>query len=54
MGPSGNDTAVATCEVSIASASKAGDAALQRRRESWTLALDRAGDQWMIAGLTVR
>ena len=52
--PNGGDGAMATCDVSIANASKAGDAALQRRRESWTMALSRAGDQWTIAGLTVR
>jgi hypothetical protein len=52
--PTGRDAAVATCEVSIASASKGGDEALQRRRESWTLALGRSDDQWTIAGLTVR
>ena len=52
--PNGGDGAMATCDVSIALASKAGDAALQRRHESWTMSLNRAGDQWTIAGLTVR
>jgi hypothetical protein len=51
----GSQGAVATCDVSITSASKEGDPVLQRRHESWTLALGPgAGDQWMIAGLTVR
>ena len=51
----GSQGALATCEVSITSASKEGDPALRRRHESWTLTLGRdAGDQWMISGLMVR
>jgi hypothetical protein len=54
MLPNGSGSVVVRCDVSIATASKTDDPGLQRRRESWTLALGRAGDQWTIAGLTVR
>jgi hypothetical protein len=52
--PDGNATAVASCEVLIAAAPKGGDQALERRRESWTLLLDRSGERWTITGASVR
>jgi hypothetical protein len=52
--PTGSATAVASCDALIAAASKAGDEALQRRRESWTLVLDRSGERWTITGASVR
>ena len=52
--PNGDASAVASCEVSIAAAPKWGDQALQRRRESWTLVMNRSGDRWTIAGVSVR
>ena len=52
--PNGPSGAVASCEVSLAKAPKAGDASLQRRREWWTIVLDRSGERWTIAGLSVR
>ena len=52
MRPNGSNGAVASCDVAISSAPRAGDPALQRRRESWTLALVRAGDRWTIAGVS--
>jgi hypothetical protein len=50
--PNGPESAVASCEVSIAAAAKAGDPTLQRRRESWTIVMNREGDRWTIAGVT--
>jgi hypothetical protein len=52
--PSGASGGVASCDVTIATAPKDGDPALQRRRESWTLLLDRSGDRWTITGASVR
>ena len=52
--PNGVESAVASCEVSLAMAPKTGDAALQRRHESWTLVLNRAGEAWRIAAVTRR
>jgi hypothetical protein len=52
--PSGAAGALASCEVSIAAAPKAGEPSLQRRRESWTMVMDRAGDRWTIAGVSVQ
>jgi hypothetical protein len=52
--PNGDTSAVASCDVSIAAAPKAGDPALQRRHESWTLLLDRSGERWTISGASVR
>jgi hypothetical protein len=52
--PNGIAGALATCEVSIAAAPKTGEPALQRRRESWTLVLSRAGDRWTIDGVSAR
>jgi hypothetical protein len=52
--PNGPTGAMAACEVSLAEAPKEGEPSLQRRRESWTLALDRTGDRWTIAGVTIR
>jgi len=52
--PSGGTSAVASCDVSIAAAPKAGDPALERRHESWTLLLDRTGGRWTITGASVR
>ena len=52
--PNGPSGAIASCEVSLAMAPKADDASLQRRRESWTLVLDRSGERWTIAGVSVR
>jgi hypothetical protein len=51
--PNGPTGALASCDVSLAMASNGGDAALQRRHESWTLVLDRTGDPWTIAGVSV-
>jgi hypothetical protein len=45
---------LASCDVSIAAASKSGDPALRRRRELWTLVLARSGDRWTISGVSVR
>jgi hypothetical protein len=50
--PNGAESAVASCEVSLAMAPKSGDAALQRRHEAWTLVLNRAGEAWRIAAVT--
>src|SRR5689334_6363197 len=52
--PSGPTGALALCDVSLAKASNDGDPSLQRRHESWTLILDRSGDPWTIAGVSVR
>ena len=52
--PQANGGAVASCEALIAAAPKSGDAALQRRHESWTLFLDRSGERWTITGVSVR
>jgi hypothetical protein len=52
--PNGPIGAIASCDVSIATASKDGDQALQRRQESWTLVLDRSSDPWRIVGLSRR
>ena len=52
--PNGDSSAVASCDVLIAAAPKAGDPALQRRHESWTLLLDRSGERWTITGASVR
>jgi hypothetical protein len=52
--PNGDTSAVASCDVVIATAPKAGDPALQRRQESWTLLLDRSGGRWTITGASVR
>lgn len=51
--PGGTSGAVARCDVTIATAPKDGDPALQRRRESWTLLLDPSGDRWTITGASV-
>jgi hypothetical protein len=52
--PNGAEGLVASCEVSLAAASKEGDPSLQRRRESWTLVLNRAGEGWTIAGVSAQ
>lgn len=52
--PQGDASAVASCDVLIATAPKAGDPALQRRHESWTLLLDRSGERWTITAASVR
>lgn len=52
--PQGGTSAVASCDVVIAAAPKAGEPALQRRHESWTLLLDRSGERWTITGASVR
>jgi hypothetical protein len=52
--PQGSTGAVASCDVTLAMAPKSGDPSLQRRHESWTLALDRAGERWTIVGVSVR
>jgi|SRR5688572_808368 len=54
MRPNGDASAVASCDVSIAAAPNWGDQALQRRRESWTLVMNRSGDRWTIAGVSKR
>jgi len=54
MRSSGSDTALATCEVSIALATRTGDQGLQRRHERWSLALERSNEGWRIAGVSVR
>jgi hypothetical protein len=54
MRPNGPNGAVASCEVSIATAPRAGDPALRRRHESWTLVLNRPGERWTIASVFVR
>ena len=50
----GPEGVLASCDVSIAAASKSGDPGLRRRRESWTLVLARSGDRWTIDGVSVR
>ena len=45
---------VASCQVSIAAAANAGDPALQRRRESWSIVFDRSGDRYVIGSVTTR
>jgi hypothetical protein len=50
--PNGPESVVASCEVSIAAAAKMGDPTLQRRRESWTIVMNRNSDRWTIAGAT--
>ena len=52
--PNGPESAVASCDVSLAMASKSGDPALQRRHEAWTLVLNRSGEAWRIAAVTRR
>jgi hypothetical protein len=52
--PSGVAGALASCEVSIAAAPKSGEPLLQRRRESWTLVMDRSADRWTITGVSVQ
>lgn len=52
--PNGAESAVASCDVSLATAPKSGDAALQRRHEAWTLVLNRSGEAWRIAAVTRR
>ena len=52
--PNGTEGVVASCAVSIVAASKDGDPSLQRRRESWTLVLNRAGEGWTIAGVSAQ
>lgn len=52
--PNGAAAVLASCEVSIAAAPKPGEPLLQRRRESWTLVMDRSGDRWTIAGVSVQ
>ena len=50
----GGSSAMATCDVTIASAPKEGDPALQRRHESWSVLLEHSGDRWTINGVSVR
>jgi len=50
--PNGPSSVVASCEVSLTRAPKEGDPSLQRRRESWTIVLNRSGAGWTIAGIT--
>jgi len=50
--PNGAESAVASCEVSLAMAPRNGDAALRRRHEAWTLVLNRSGEAWRIAAVT--
>jgi hypothetical protein len=50
--PNGPSSAVASCDVSLTRAPKEGDPSLQRRRESWTVVLNRSGAGWTIAGIT--
>ena len=52
--PNSAESAVASCDVSLAMAPKTGDAALQRRHEAWTLVLNRSGEAWRIAAVTRR
>jgi len=52
--PNGAESAVASCDVSLAMAPKSGDAALQRRHEAWTLVLNRSGEAWRTAAVTRR
>ena len=52
--PNGADGVVTSCEVSIAAAAKEGDPSLRRRRESWTLVMNRAGEGWTIAGVSAQ
>jgi hypothetical protein len=50
----GEDSAIASCDASLAMAPKTGDAALRRRHEAWTLVLNRSGEAWRIAAVTRR
>jgi hypothetical protein len=51
----GADRALASCEGSISAVSKVGDtAAVQRRGGSWTIALQRVADRWLIASVEDR
>lgn len=52
--PNGAESAVASCDVSLVTAPKTGDAALQRHHEAWTLVLNRSGEGWRIAAVTRR
>ena len=45
---------VASCGVSVATAAKAGDPALQRRRESWSIVFNRSGDRYLIGSVATR
>ncbi len=51
----GADRALASCEGSISAVSKVGDtAAVQRRAGSWTIALHRVAERWLIASVDDR
>jgi hypothetical protein len=52
--PNGAESAVASCDVSLAMAPKSGEAAMLRRHEAWTLVLNRSGEAWRIAAVTRR
>ena len=52
--PNGVESAIASCDVSLAMAPNTGDGALQRRHEAWTLVLNRSGEAWRIAAVTRR
>ena len=52
--PNGAESAVASCDVSLAMAPKSGQGAMLRRHEAWTLVLNRSGEAWRIAAVTRR
>ena len=50
----GTDRALASCEGSISSVPRSGDPTVQRRRASWTIALQRVADRWVLASVEDR
>jgi len=52
--PVGTSQVVASCEASVSAVANAGDPALRRRHESWSLVFNRAGDRYVIGSVTIR